>query len=77
MVAATFPPRLDYLALIPWALFVVAVHYLSRAVRLLDRIAARVEEQGERLATVEGVLAKSGQLERRRPRGASDLSAGL
>lgn len=74
MVAATFPPRLDYLSLIPWALFLLAVHYLTRVVRLLDRIAARVEDQGERLATVEGVLAKSGQLERRRPRGKSGLS---
>ena len=65
MVDPTFPPVLDYGALLPWTLYIVATWFLARFVRSVSRLAERVNDHGERIATVEGVLVADGKLERR------------
>lgn len=65
MNVSAFPPALDYLRLVPWALFLVAVFFLREFVASVRRLAREVGEHGERLATIEGALAERGLLERR------------
>ena len=62
--AETFPPSMNWSAVVPWGVFASALFFLGRFVRSVFTLEERVRDHGQRIPVIEALLVRHGFMSR-------------